>query len=233
MTDLSSDGMLPPEKQSSQRDNLSIDDLLERYLILLDQYQTHRESLHRQLSNGYLAISRANFSNPNRLPYGRDFYDNRMQASIEWYEVIAQSTWFFYSKMLRPVCGSSIKEHHPLFQLQRSIPQISSDISGTNEQNSSQSETKDATDSKTQYSDQKVTDNSRDPLRWFGVLIPQALRDAQCSFTSGVESHVPALASITKEMKGLEIEIRRARKKAKKACSSAKALQDGSQVVQH
>ena len=57
----------------------------------------------------------------------------------------------------------------------------------------------------------------RDPLNWFGILIPPALRASQSSFKSAVIDIIPALANTTNEMKKVEIEVRRTRKWLKKA----------------
>lgn len=57
---------------------------------------------------------------------------------------------------------------------------------------------------------------SKDPLRWFGVLVPPALRSAQASFVSAVEGPVIELSSLMKELRQQEIEIGRVRKQIKK-----------------
>ena len=57
----------------------------------------------------------------------------------------------------------------------------------------------------------------RDPLIWFGILVPPTLRQAQAAFKNAATGIVPALASIAKEMKDVELEVRRARKKLRKA----------------
>ena len=63
----------------------------------------------------------------------------------------------------------------------------------------------------------KTSGLPRDPLNWFGILVPPALRASQSSFKSAIIDIIPALASTTKEMKEVEIEVRRARKRLKKA----------------
>jgi hypothetical protein len=57
---------------------------------------------------------------------------------------------------------------------------------------------------------------STDPLRWFGVLVPPALRASQASFVSAVEGPIAALSNLLKELKQTEIEIGRVRKQIKK-----------------
>jgi coiled-coil domain-containing protein 115 len=53
----------------------------------------------------------------------------------------------------------------------------------------------------------------KDPLYWFGILVPPALRSAQSSFVGAVDV-IPKLVSVQEEMRIMEIEIRRARKAA-------------------
>lgn len=63
---------------------------------------------------------------------------------------------------------------------------------------------------------EKTTDGAqklRDPLKWYGVLVPPALRSSQASFKSAVIEAMPALVNVNTEMKEVEIEIRRTRKK--------------------
>ncbi|KAL8733591.1 MAG: hypothetical protein Q9166_002000 [cf. Caloplaca sp. 2 TL-2023] len=55
-----------------------------------------------------------------------------------------------------------------------------------------------------------------DPLKWFGILVPPALRTSQSSFKHAVTETIPLLANLSNEMKSMEIEIRRMRKKIRR-----------------
>lgn len=57
---------------------------------------------------------------------------------------------------------------------------------------------------------------ARDPIRWFGILVPSALRSAQSYFVSALEGPVPEMASLSKDLRQQEIEIGRLRKQLKK-----------------
>lgn len=67
-------------------------------------------------------------------------------------------------------------------------------------------------------STEKSTQTSRnvDPLRWFGILVPSALRAAQSDFTGAVEGPVARLASVARDLRSQEMEIGRMRKQIKK-----------------
>lgn len=48
---------------------------------------------------------------------------------------------------------------------------------------------------------------SDDPIYWYGILVPPSLRNAQRSFTDGIQTQVPELASTIVEMRTLEQKI--------------------------
>lgn len=56
------------------------------------------------------------------------------------------------------------------------------------------------------------TEPTRDPLRWFGILTPPSLKEAQRSAIQLVEL-ATQLASKEAELRSFEIEVRRARKR--------------------
>ena len=53
----------------------------------------------------------------------------------------------------------------------------------------------------------------QDPIKWFGLLVPPALRLTQAYFRGAVGDTIPALVNVDNEMKEVEIEIRRTRKR--------------------
>ncbi|KAL9584466.1 MAG: hypothetical protein Q9212_002105 [Teloschistes hypoglaucus] len=167
----------------------TLDDLLEEYLNLVHQYHAQQQSLTNDLSSGYFSLAQANFSSPNRIRYGQDFYDDRMQASI---------TLNFDSNSM-PSQGSenatvSVSVHQPI---PRSMDMRDAKLS----------------DAKTE---QEMEAPVIDPLRWFGILVPSTLRASQSSFKKAVTERVPSLVNVSSEMKELEVEIRRTRKKIRK-----------------
>ena len=74
-----------------------------------------------------------------------------------------------------------------------------------------------ATDMNTEASINESNRSLTDPLKWFGILTPPTLRSSQESFKGAVREIVPELANTVVEMKVVEIEVRRARKKLGKA----------------
>jgi hypothetical protein len=64
--------------------------------------------------------------------------------------------------------------------------------------------------------DTKTAPTKRDPLKMFGLFIPQALRLSQVDSVKIVESIIPGLVNTEREMAEVEIRIRRARKYRRK-----------------
>ena len=151
------------------------------------------------MSQGHLNLAKANFSNPNRIRYGKDYYDERMQASTQVFG--APESLFRVT-------------HSPVYDVDLSTQANESEtfnngivkpVSAKEQPNCRAENTKKPI-SKT---------NTKDPVIWFGVLVPPALRTSQTSFKDAVlkASH---LAFVDTKMKGVEIEIRRTRKKLQK-----------------
>lgn len=69
---------------------------------------------------------------------------------------------------------------------------------------------------KNEEANEKPKIDPRDPIRWFGVLVPPTLRSAQSQFIGIVEGPIPQLVTLIKELRALEIEIGRTRKSIKK-----------------
>ncbi|KAL8945433.1 MAG: hypothetical protein Q9211_000036 [Gyalolechia sp. 1 TL-2023] len=199
MADVLSEPKLKPDRAGLSGDNLrdSLDVLLERYLHLLHQYQSLQQKMAKELSSGYFSLAQANFSNPNRIRYGQDFYDDRMQASTRFSEP-------------EEVSGSEPPEHSPHENI------IVSTLHRADEQPQKE-QTEGTGDSASSEKDIESAAPISDPLRWFGILVPPALRASRNSFKNAVTEVVPILANVANEMKSLEIGIRRTRKKIRKA----------------
>jgi len=69
-------------------------------------------------------------------------------------------------------------------------------------------------------------DPPSDPLRWFGILVPPALRSAKTDFAVAVDDPIPRILNSTKKMHQLEHEISRLRKSIKKHTSKSGAVEE-------
>ncbi|KAF4441232.1 Vacuolar ATPase assembly protein VMA22 [Fusarium austroafricanum] len=168
-----------------------IDELLERYLGLLDEYTQLRQTLSQLQSDVFHNIARANFAGERGMRYGQDHYDERMQAT----------------RLL------SIKQYEDQTSTFTIITSPGEDERGEGG--------KDETSSNKEPDEEKPTEKKRkqnkDPLQWFGLFTPMPLRAAQTHSVKVVEDVVPRLVSVNAEMVNVEIEVRRARKRRAKA----------------
>ncbi|KAF4123238.1 hypothetical protein GMORB2_6788 [Geosmithia morbida] len=176
-----------------------IDALLERYLILLDEYTTLRSRLVRLQSSVHQSIARANFSAERGLRYGQDQYDGRMKAS----------------RVLEIEGLDGDAAQVPSFKAVKVKEEAEQQQAEGSKQEGEEKEAEEEEDRR------KKKNTSNNPLRWFGVLTPMPLRDAQARSIEAVDQVIPQLVSLSAEMSSLEIQVRRARKKRAKAISTA------------
>merc|ERR1712000_675075 len=193
-----------PSHARARMDQEGIDSLLERYLSLIDEYTQLRERLSRCQSSVFHDIARANFSAERSMRYGRDHYDERMQA-------------------LRKIqLGSGTEDGSIKFAV---FGARSTDAENARpEAEDEQAENDEASDSPGAKGEPEIAGNTKtkekgpvDPLRWFGLFAPMPLRSAQAQSVDAVENIIPRLVTVSHEMQNVEIEVRRARKKRAKA----------------
>lgn len=192
-----------------------IDVLLERYLVLLDEYTTLRAELSRLQTATFHNLARANFAAERGVRFGQDYYDERMQAGrrvvgevrdVE--EGINKVTWEVVVKATEPEPESDTPK---------------------SEKNTGEVEVE-AEDGDDESREEKPKPEAKkpipkDPIRWFGLLTPLALRQTQASAIDTVERVIPRLVTVVAEMRQVEIEVRRARKRRAKAEAAAAAKQ--------
>ncbi|KAL8812157.1 MAG: hypothetical protein Q9200_001237 [Gallowayella weberi] len=201
MTEISLQSGVDPQESLYVKKTLldGLDSLLERYLDLVHRYCSLQQDVAKDFASGYFSLAQANFSNHNRLHYGQDFYDDRMQALTTFYinpstdelddsTTVEQSLHDTISLTTMPPTGKSAETRQTI-----------------------QKE-----DSETSQRETSSEPAIPDPLKWFGILVPPALRATQMSFKHAVIEAIPLLVNLTNEMKSMEIEIRRMRKKIKR-----------------
>ena len=228
-------GPMPVSETSLER----LDGLLETYLDLLDQYTTLRTQLSKQFRDGFFSLARANHTSTSLgrgRRYGEDGYDERMKAQRrivydveeagngrDGHDSKSQQTNNQKDQVSRmPVCSVSI---------QKTKQVATSDETST--QRTEQAEDSKAPDrpstgepapapaspptrnkresSSGTTAKARPLPSTRDPLNWYGILVPPPLRQAQAFFISGVESSMPGLLNTSAAMYELEIRITKLR----------------------
>ncbi|KAI9742620.1 MAG: hypothetical protein M1818_003761 [Claussenomyces sp. TS43310] len=176
------------------------DILLERYLHLLDQYAKLRSSLSTHQSSIYQNIARANFAAERGTRYDATSYDARMQASRRLTTTITTPDTRASVPVPTTTMTSSEDLHGevlPIFAINCTSTKASSAANSDPTAN--------------------IPPTSPDPIRQFGLFVPQPLRAAQRDAIRMIEHVVPQLASLDARMRAIEIGVRRARKRAHKA----------------
>ncbi|KAI0131761.1 hypothetical protein F4776DRAFT_157788 [Hypoxylon sp. NC0597] len=191
-----------------------IDELLERYLHLLHEYTRLRDQLNNLQAGMYQNIARANFAAERGMRFGPDYYDERMQA------------------IRRATIATSGDQGVPIFTVTSGDTNTESTSSSEASRESEKGAIVEEGAQNVNQGEENEADSAaqkvkrKDPLRWFGLLTPMALRQAQAQSIDAVEHIIPKLISVNAQMAQIEIEVRRARKKRAKAEAAAKKEQE-------
>lgn len=228
-----------------------VDKLLERYLLLLDEYTSLRSTLESVQGAMYQNIARANFSGERGVRYGRDFYDERMQASrrvevalgeggrVPEFSVVSEKADAEEDEKNRENQGTEGGEQDERgAEGEGDVKEGPTEESGSGEDTPlSENESDEESDAKSGSDEEEIKEDAaerkrrierhRNPLRWFGFVTPLPLRFAQDQAIQLVETVIPRLATVDAEMKDVEIEVRRARKRRAKA--EAESARDNAQ----
>ncbi|EQL36578.1 hypothetical protein BDFG_01957 [Blastomyces dermatitidis ATCC 26199] len=202
--------------KSSAELSRELDSVLEHYLVLLDQQQRLQEEIGREFSSGFFSLARANNSCPPGRRYGEDYYDERMKP-IKKLSITPASEMPAQDKHTTLILNQ--KRNIPLFTLEnvslssfnsretKEGTENKSDEIGPNSSSPSRNSDPNEPDRCTGSEKSSTNRQSSNPLNWFGILVPPALRTAQQSFCTAVEGPITTLASVITEMREVEREV--------------------------
>ncbi|KIX92210.1 uncharacterized protein Z520_12091 [Fonsecaea multimorphosa CBS 102226] len=210
------------DEESSGANLLSdrLDALLVSYLTILDTYTNLRAQLSRDLSGGFFALAQANRNANSTLGvgrrYGEEGFDERMKAAkvVKIQETGNTRLPESYNEKEQ----EEVEEHAPV---QKNGCETGNGKSG-DERTAAQGNKEDMekpTGDSEEYIQQSATapycfsvsslasNLTKDPLKWYGILIPTALRTCQSHFATTISSTIPEILNTTSAMRGLEEEI--------------------------
>ncbi|PHH74636.1 hypothetical protein CDD82_4842 [Ophiocordyceps australis] len=200
---------------SLQQQQQTIDEALTKYLDCLDRYALLRESLADLQAQTFGSIARANFTADRGVRHGQEYYDGRMRASRMLHICVPCQDGPPVYSMTSAVAaqegdGSHEAVHDPCDQRDRTdwhsqAPELTHQDERLQDERLEEKQQQEADET-------TLPQHNLDPLRWFGILTPQALHQAQSTSVHVVERLLPQLASVVAEMRHLEAAVRRARK---------------------
>ncbi len=217
-----------------------LDSLWIAYLNHLDHYTAAQKALQKHMSAGFLSLARANFNARKGVRrYGKDFYHERAIASrradisaetgdsdtqlkvVEWRPSDEDET-----AVIDDVDQKREEAIHEDPKQQPSPPATpSSEGDETRSDDLQESAPEPPVPSNVGIQDSESNDRkpalTLDPIRWFGILVPQELRSAQASFVAAVQDPAVDAVNAARQMRETEVNIRRLRKDIKKAEKSS------------
>ncbi|KAL2385828.1 hypothetical protein RJZ90_001002 [Blastomyces dermatitidis] len=186
--------------KSSAELSRELDSVLEHYLVLLDQQQRLQEEIGREFSSGFFSLARAN----NSCPPGRRSITpaSKMPAQDKHTTLILNQKRNIPFFTLENVSLSSFNSRET-----KEDTENKSDETGPNSSSPSRNSDPNEPDRCTGSEKSSTNRQSSNPLNWFGILVPPALRTAQQSFCTAVEGPITTLAGVITEMREVEREV--------------------------
>lgn len=203
----------PPEPPQAADPIAHVDDLLTQYLETLDSYQSLRTQLSKSFSDGFISLANANRTSllGAGRRYGEEGFDQRMKAGRRVCVGLETGIGRVECQVASFEAGLSGGNGEDESEEKRNQSPDAEDGTG---KRASQLPTPPREDAPRPSGPQKTAKDSsgfRDPIRWYGILVPPSLRSAQSSFIDSVENHVPGLIEIQSTLRRLEDDIRTAR----------------------
>ncbi|KAK9495971.1 hypothetical protein V1508DRAFT_104353 [Lipomyces doorenjongii] len=212
----------------------ALDRLLFSYCELLDQYQAIQDRLSSSFTDGFINLAKANYE--SRTRFGKDYYHGGMTASKilmlnekEFTPLYAPDTQVEYTQLsLVDVPLPSVEDAAVMGNAEKVDASTTTTSTATEEyhvrrrrphgdkpdsaqelednKKETEAERGDLKPSAPKARKQKIPLN-RDPIRWFGVLVPFSLRKSQNNFTEAV-SEIANLLSVVNQLRALEAKVK-------------------------
>ncbi|KAK9374873.1 uncharacterized protein V1513DRAFT_444673 [Lipomyces chichibuensis] len=207
-----------------------LDRLLFSYCELLDQYQAIQDRLSSSITDGFINLAKANYE--SRIRFGRDYYHGGMTASKiltlnekEFTPLYAPDTQVEYTQLsLVDVPLPSVEDPTAVGNVEKVDASTITTSTATDKNRVRRRRPDDEKPDSTQETedDKKKAEAerppapkvrkqniplNRDPIRWFGVLVPFSLRKSQNNFTEAV-SEIANLLSIVNQLRALEPKVK-------------------------
>lgn len=211
----------PPESRSStpeetpNTDALTarLDDLLEQYLELLDQYTILREELSKTCSSGFFSLAQAQRTSTLGAGrrYGEECYDERMKAQrkVSWGPGPTRGDVRCKIAKDKEVDTRKNEKEHAKQEFADNVEKTSKldQNETTEEQGKDDKGNSSSKEASLKATRPKQDPAKRDPLTWFGVLVPPALRQTQAHFVKATEDQIPELVVVDSKLKLVEQEV--------------------------
>lgn len=210
--------------------NDKLDLLWARYLDLLDQYTKAQASIKKHMSPGFFSLAQANSKSAGLgRRYGQDYYDDRTSATTK-VQIVADEDGSLPQARIVKKAPKALEEDYEIIDKTEAVSpgkSLAMD-KASDEVRTGSLPTPDATpepysENAESTNPEKPTATSKpttdDPIRWFGILVPPPLRQAQTSFTSAVLSDgtFAQASNAARGMRDVEVDIRKLRKTIRKA----------------
>jgi hypothetical protein len=188
-----------------------LDALWEKHLILLDSYHQAQQQIARHFSSGFFNLAQATFKSTTRVRYGQEYYDDRMQATTRFEASVDEQDTPRLALIANDAPSPSAKPPN------KDATEKSPDANKGSEEQGHEDKPEEQGQEDKPEDKEKAHNKVRDPLHWYGILVPPSLRASQKSFNSAIHDPVIDAANSAQALHRVDMDIRKLRKDIKKA----------------
>jgi hypothetical protein len=199
-----------------------LDALWEKHLVLLDSYHQAQQQIARYFSTGFFDLAQATFKSTTRVRYGQEYYDDRMQATTRFEASVDKQDTPRLALIVNDTPSSSTKPANKDPTSTEKPPDSNTETSdqgqeAKSEEQGSENKSEEQGSENKSEDKEKAHNKVRDPLHWYGILVPPSLRSSQKSFISAIHNPVIDAANSAQALHRIDMDIRKLRKEIKKA----------------
>ncbi|KAG9570778.1 hypothetical protein KCU71_g1100, partial [Aureobasidium melanogenum] len=198
-----------------------LDALWEKHLILLDSYHQAQQQIARHFSSGFFHLAQATFKSTTRVRYGQEYYDDRMQATTRFDASVDDQDLPRLGLKVNDTTSPSTKDstNESSDEKEEDTPTQQPTPPSTPPTESEELPEEQSHENKSEAADDKESKQKkvRDPIHWYGILVPPSLRSSQNSFKSAIQDPIVEAANSAQALRYVNMEIRKLRKDIKKA----------------
>lgn len=201
-----------------------LDTLWEKHLTLLDSYHQAQQQIARHFSSGFFDLAQATFKSTTRVRYGQEYYDDRMQATTRFEASVNDQDIPRLALKVNDKPSPSTKDSTKPSDKDSSekSPGSNKELGGEKQEDKPSEQGEKEHPEEQEQEDrpndkEKAHNKIRDPLHWYGILVPPSLRSSQKSFSSAIHDPVIDAVNSAQALHRVDMDIRKLRKDIKKA----------------
>ncbi|XP_062314167.1 coiled-coil domain-containing protein 115 [Osmerus eperlanus] len=207
---------------SDSQTSLQLDEVLLTFMDQLEELEEKRGRLNSLIEQGWFSMSQARYSMGNKQVSSLQ-YGSEMEPLVRVHaRTLTNGDAEFHTERITRMCDDNEKDSKPVEDIGpkeegvRRRAKAKKDGAEYDVDEKPSSKTENAPVGYSSKPTKSEHNPQQDPLKWFGILVPQSLKQAQSSFKQGIE--------LSAEIAALQSEVLRTRRQLQQLLKDKQSL---------